>query len=368
MNVPFVDLRRQYERIKDEIDKSIEEVLASTAFIQGKAVFDFEDQFSKYCGSKHCVAVNSGTSALMIALMANGIGVDDEVITATNSFIATAEAISLVGAKPVFVDVDSDSFNIDVSKIEEVITDKTKAIIPVHLYGQPADLDEIRRIAKEKGLIVIEDACQAHGAFYKDKRIGSMGNTCCFSFYPGKNLGAFGEGGALVTDDEEIAYRARSIRDHGTQKKYYHEMVGMNARMEGIQGAVLGVKLKYLDEWNEGRIRNAKKYDDHLMVLEDIKIPEIGFDGNSVYHLYVIRNERRDDLLEYLSKFDIATGIHYPIPIHLQKAYEFLDLKKGSFPVSEKLAEEILSLPMFPDLTSDEIEYVCEKILEFAKK
>jgi len=364
MKVNFVDLKVQYQSIKEEIQEGLNRVLDNTAFILGKDVQTFEEDFAEYQGARFGVAVNSGTTALHIALVSLEIGEGDEVIIPANTFIATAGAVALAGAKPVLVDVKENTMNIDPALLEEKITPNTKAIIPVHLYGQPADMDEVTEIAKKHNLHVIEDACQAHGAEYKGRRTGSMGKIGCFSFYPGKNLGAYGEGGMILTSDENVVRTARMIRDHGSEKKYYHMLKGINGRMEGFQGAVLRVKLKYLEKWTEMRRENAKKYN-LLLESTGVKIPFEEDFNRHVYHLYVLRTEKRDELQNYLKEKEIYTGIHYPIPIHLQEAYKELGYKKGDFPVSEMVGDEILSLPMFPELSDDQIEYVAECIKSF---
>jgi dTDP-4-amino-4,6-dideoxygalactose transaminase len=367
MQIPLVDLKAQYLNIRQEIDTAIKEVFDNTAFILGEKVEDFEKKFADLCGTKYCVGVNSGTSALRIALLALGVKPGDEIITTPFTFIATTEAISHIGAIPVFVDIDDKTFTIDPKKIEEKITGKTKAIIPVHLFGQCADMDPILEIARKHNIRVIEDAAQAHNASYKGKKAGSMGFASCFSFYPGKNLGAYGEAGAICTNDEEFAKKSILLRQHGEIKRYYHDIIGDNCRMEGIQGAVLGVKIKYIEEWNEKRRSNAKKYNE-LLEKFNLTCPfEAGY-AKHIYHLYTIRIENRDELRDFLGEKGISTGIHYPIPIHLQKAYESLGLKEGSFPVSEKVANEILSLPMFPELTEEQIQYIASSIREFLEK
>lgn len=366
MQVPFVDLKAQYQTIKPEIDNAVQNVISNTAFILGKGVSEFEEKFAKYCEVKHCIGVNSGTSALILALNALGVEEKDEVITTADTFIATAEAISLVGARPVFVDVEEKSYNLDPTKLEKAITEKTKAIIPVHLYGQPANMEPILEIAKKKGIYVVEDACQAHGAQYKGKKTGSLGIVGCFSFYPGKNLGAYGEGGAVTTNDDKIAEKIRMLRDHGSSKKYYHEYIGNNCRLEGIQGAVLSVKLNHLDEWNDKRRKNADLYRKYLQGTS-VKVPEEMPYAKHVYHLFVVRVKEREKLIDFLNKRSIFPGIHYPIPIHLQNAYSFLGYKKGSFPVTEGGTDEILSLPMFAELTEEQIKYTVENIKEFYK-
>ncbi len=348
-----------------EVEKKIHEIIFSSRFVGSKYVKEFEDNFAKYLSVKHCVAVNSGTSALYLALMALGVKECDEVILPVNTFIATAEAVSLLRAKPVFVDIDEKTYNIDAKKVKEAITDKTKVIIPVHLYGQCCNMDEIKEIAEKHDLYVLEDACQAHGAEYKGKKAGSLGDIAAFSFYPAKNLGAFGEGGAVATNDGELAEKIRMLRDHGSKQKYYHEIIGGNFRMDEIQGAALSTKLKFLDKWNNMRREAAKLYNELLdgVVTTPYEAPY----NKHIYHLYVIRVKNRDKVMEYLYSQGVYTGIHYPVPIHLQKAYSFMNIAKGAFPIAEKAAEEILSLPMFPYITEDEICYVVERLKEVMK-
>ncbi len=364
MQVPFLDLRAQYQALKSEIDPAIQQVCADAAFVLGKNVFEFEKAFALYCQTDDAIAVNSGTTALHLALLSLGIGVGDEVITAANTFIATCEAISYTGARVVLVDCDDKTYTLDPDKLEAAITNRTKAIIPVHLYGQPADMDPIMEIANKHGIPVIEDAAQAHGAEYKGKRCGSIGKIGCFSFYPGKNLGAYGEGGAVTTSDPEVAAKIRKLRDHGSDQKYYHEFVGYNYRMEGIQGAVLGVKLQHLDNWNDSRRKNADLYRKHLEGA-NVVVPVEGEGRKHIYHLFVVQHAKRDQLLEHLKSKEIGVIIHYPIPVHQQKAYQHLGLNQGAFPVTERLAKRILSLPMFPELTEEQIEYTAEQIKAF---
>jgi dTDP-4-amino-4,6-dideoxygalactose transaminase len=365
MNVPFLDLKAQYKAIKDEVHAAINDVMENTAFAGGPFVAKFEQEFAKFCDCKHAVGVGNGTDALWLSLIGLGIKPGDEVITVPNTFIATAEAISFSGAKPVFVDILEETNNMNPALIEAAITKKTKAIIPVHLFGQPADMDPIMTIAKKHGLFVIEDACQAHGAEYKGKKAGSIGNTGAFSFYPGKNLGAYGEAGAVVTNDDEVASKMRMFRDHGQAKKYYHGMIGWNARMDGIQGAVLHVKLKYLQGWNDSRRKNAQKYSELLSAVKDVMPPRQAEYAKHIYHIYAIRIKQREKLMAHLTAKGIACGIQYPIPLHLQDAYRFLNLGVGSFPIAEKCAAEYLSLPMYPELTSEQINYVAKEIKEF---
>jgi len=357
MKVPFLDLKAQYESIRPEIAEAIRQVLDRTAFAGGPFVAQFEKEFAAFCDTRFAAGVGSGTDALWMTLLALGIGPGDEVVTVPDTFIATAEAISYCGAKPVFVDVDPVTYNMDPSRIEASITPKTKAIIPVHLFGQMADMDPILEIARTRKLSVVEDASQAHGAGYKGKKAGSIGDAGCFSFYPGKNLGAYGEAGAVVTDNEELDKKIRMLRDHGQAKKYYHSLIGWNARMDGIQGAILSVKLKHLSAWNEGRRRNAAIYDELLKGVKEVTTPKQAAYAMHVYHIYAIRVADRDRLIASLAEKDIHCGIHYPIPVHLLDAYKSLNLGKGSFPVAEKCAAEFVSLPMFAELTREQIAY-----------
>ena len=362
MNVPFLDLKAQYKTIKEEVHAAINEVIENTAFAGGPFVAKFEQEFAKFCGTKHAIGVGNGTDALWMALVALGVGAGDEVITTPNTFIATAEAISLSGATPVFIDIDEKTHNMNPALIEAAITKKTKAIIPVHLFGQPADMDPILAVAQKHGLKVVEDACQAHGAEYKGKKAGSIGAIGCFSFYPGKNLGAYGEGGGIVTNDDALAAKMRMFRDHGQAKKYYHDIIGWNARLDGIQGAVLNVKLKYLNNWNDSRRKHAKDYTTGLSSVKDIIVPMEAEYAKHVYHIYAIRVKDRDKLMAYLGEKGISCGIHYPVPLHLQAAYGFIKKGEGSFPIAEKCASEYLSLPMFAELTDEHVAYVIEQI------
>jgi dTDP-4-amino-4,6-dideoxygalactose transaminase len=366
MNVPFVDLQAQYRAIKPEIDAAVQRVLDTSAFILGPEVEEFERAFAGYVGAEFCVGVSNGTAAVQLAVTACGVGPGDEVIVPANTFFATAEAVSTAGATPVFVDCEPDSFNIDVGKVEAAVTPRTRAVIPVHLYGQPADLDPLFDVAARRNLIVIEDAAQAHGARYKGGRVGALGRAGCFSFYPGKNLGAYGEGGAVVTGDAEVARRLRLLRDHGSERKYRHEIIGYNFRLEGLQGAVLGVKLKHLDEWNALRRAHAARYAELLAGLEaggaPVELPREMPYAEHVYHLYVVRAEGRDALQGALREAGVQTGIHYPVPVHLQPAYAALGHKPGDFPEAERQAARVLSLPMFPELTGEQIKHVAETI------
>lgn len=365
-NIPLVDLKAQYNKIKSEIDPTVKKVLESTHYILGEEVEQFEGKFAKFSDSKFGIGVASGLSALELGMRALGIGPGDEVITPVNSFIASSSAISFTGAKPVLVDCEEQSFNIDPNKIKKKISKRTKAIMPVHLYGRPADMDQILKIAKMNNLIVVEDACQAHGAQYKGRKTGSMGKFGAFSFYPGKNLGAYGDGGIITTSDENLAKSLKSMRNYGQTERYHHSYLAWNSRLDTIQAAILLVKLKYLNHWSKARLKAAKLYN---QLLEDLPLitPEIPQDSTHVFHLYVIRTSKRDPLAIYLNKNGISTGLHYPIPIHLQKAYKDLGHSKGDFPISEGLSGEVLSLPMFPELEESQIEFICESIKKFFK-
>ena len=379
MNVPFLDLKVQYKQIEHEVLPMVTEAMTNGAFIGGPQVLGFEKEFAEFCESKYCAGLNSGTDALRFALMAVGVGPGDEVITVPNTFIATTEAISQVGATPVFVDIDKRTYNMDPQKLEAYLNQRhahdamrsagrPKAVIPVHLYGQPADMDLILDIAQKHNIKVIEDACQAHGALYKDRKAGSFGAVGCFSFYPGKNLGAYGEGGAIVTQDEEIASKIRMIRDHGQAKKYFHDMEGYNGRLDAIQAGVLRIKLRRLSDWNKSRRENAAYYNELLSKVDGVTLPVEADFASSVYHLYVILVDDREGLQQFLTDKGIGTGLHYPLPLHLQKAYVHLGYKNGSFPVTESVAKKLISLPMFPELTREQIEYVAESIKEFINR
>jgi dTDP-4-amino-4,6-dideoxygalactose transaminase len=360
-NVPFIDLKAQYNKIADEIDDAIKGVVSQTGFILGPEVKQLEAEFAAYCDVEHAVGVSSGTAALELALHAFGVGPGDEVITAANTFIATAFAITYTGATPVLVDIDPDTYTMDITKFEAAITPKTKAVIPVHLYGQPADMDPLLEIATHHNLIIMEDACQAHGARYKGKRVGSLGHAAAFSFYPAKNLGAFGDAGIVVTNDESIAQTIRTLRDVGQKEKYHHTLKGYNHRLDALQAEVLRVKLKYLDEWNADRRAIAHQYNQHF--INSGVIPPLNADyAEHVYHLYVIRVPNRDELREHLTEQKIFTGIHYPIPIHFQPAYKDLEYKFGDFPITEVYADQIISLPMYPELPREWIGYVADTI------
>jgi dTDP-4-amino-4,6-dideoxygalactose transaminase len=368
MKVNFLDLKAQYLSIKTEIDEAIQSVLDKSAFAAGPFVKSFEANFAKRQGARYCVGVNNGTSALHAAMMAMNIGPGDEVIVPANTFFATPEAVSLAGAVPVFVDCESQYYNIDPNRIEKALSAKTKAIIAVNLYGQPAQLKEVKKIADKHGLIFLEDCAQSHLAELDGQTTGTFGVCGCFSFYPGKNLGAYGEGGAIITDDETLYNKLMMIRDHGSAKKYYHDIIGHNYRMEGFQGAILDVKLRHLDAWTDIRRRNAALYRRFLIDCKEIVLPEEMAGAKHVYHLFVIRSKERDKLQQYLQDNSVYTGIHYPIPCHLQKAYAGLGYKKGAFLISESYADQILSLPMSEMLSEDEISYVADKIIAFLQK
>jgi len=365
MNVPFLDLRSLHEPIRGEIGAAIEQVLESCAFAGGPFVEAFEAEFAAFCQADHAIGVGSGTEALWLALLGLGVGAGDEVITVPNTFIATAEAISFCGATPVFVDIDPQTYTMDPEQLEAMITPRTKVVIPVHMFGQVADMDPIMAIAGKYGLRVIEDACQAHGAEYKGRAAGSMGAAGCFSFYPGKNLGAIGEAGAVVTNDAVLAEKIKSLRDHGQTRKYLHRSIGWNARMDGIQAAVLSVKLKHLDAWNDARRRHAKRYAELLHNDAEVILPVAAEYGRHVYHIFAIRADNRDALIAALTAEGVGCGIHYPSPVHLQQAYAALGLKEQAYPKAERCASELVSLPMFPDLTDDQVVYVSDTIKRF---
>lgn len=365
MKIPFVDLNAQYHSIQKEINQTITKVLSETAFIGGTYVKEFEENFAGYIGVKHCIGCANGTDALQIAMKSLYIGKDDEVIVPANSFIATSEAVTAISAKVVFADVDKNKFTLDIKKLEEKITPKTKAIIAVHLYGMPAEMDEILFLAKKHKLYVIEDAAQAHGALYKGKNIGTLGDLACFSFYPGKNLGAYGDAGAIVTNNPDLAQFCRKYANHGRISKYDHDMEGVNSRLDGLQAAILNVKLKYLHAWTEKRIQNANYYKRKLnadkygytLVPENVK---------HVYHLFVVQVANRKKVLENLASKEIAAGIHYPIALPLLKAYSHLDHKRSDFPNSSFLMDRVLSLPLYPELTASQMDYVIEYLEKYS--
>lgn len=365
--IAYLDLAAQMRPLRAEIDAAIARTLDNCSFCLGPDVAQFEKDFARFCGAEHCVAFNSGTSALHVAMLLLNVGPGDEVITTPTTFVATSWAISYAGAKPVFVDIEDSTFNLDPRLVDKAITSRTKAVMPVHLYGLPFDIDPILAVCKKHSLPLVEDAAQAHGAAYKGKIIGTFGAMSCFSFYPGKNLGAYGEGGALVTNDAAYAGRARSLREHGSTRRYYHDEIGFNYRMEGIQGAVLGVKLKHLDEWTKGRRRVARTYHE-LLANTPLQLPSEPNNSQSAWHLYVVRHPRRDELKKHLEANQIGCALHYPLPLHLQKAYANLGYKEGDFPVAEKAARECLSLPIYPELTDDQIGRVAEVIKGFFGK
>jgi len=359
LGVPFVDLKAQHKPIQQELDLAIQDVIDSTAFVLGPAVQDFESDFAQYLGVDHAVGTNNGTTALQLALLALGVGRGDEVIVPAQTFIATAEAVVHTGARPVFVDVLESTACMDPAALAAALTPQTRAIIPVHLFGQAAELELILDIARARAIPVIEDACQAHGATYQGRRVGSFGIASCFSFYPGKNLGAFGEGGAVATNDDHLAARVRRLRDHGQSQRYYHAEIGYNARMEGIQAAVLGVKLRYLDRWNESRRSHAAYYREWLAGA-GVRLPVEAPRREHVYHLFVVRSGDRNTLREHLTHQGIQTGLHYPVPLHLQPAFSGMGYRVGAFPAAEAWAREGLSLPMFAELTRAQLDEVIE--------
>ncbi len=375
VSIPFVDLRKQLPYVSGSIWTGLSKIFSESRFVQGKEVKEFEDLFAEYLGVRNVVAVNNGTSALLLILMALGIGENDEVITVSHTFVATVEVISLLGARPVFVDIDQDFYTLAPDNLEAKITERTKAIIPVHIYGQVADMDSILEISEKYGIPVIEDACQAHGAEYYSKRLGkwvkagAMGKASAFSFYPGKNLGTYGEGGAVATNDDKLAEKMRAIRDHGSFKKYYHEFIGLNLRMPNIQGLFLKVKLNYLDEWNKQRRIIAQRYNELLNDLSGlVTIPQQAPYSRHVYHLYAILINEREALRSFLNENGINTGIHYPVPVHLQRGFEYLGVKEGELPITEKVAKTTLSLPVYPGMRLEDVEFVSEKIHEFFKR
>ncbi len=365
--IPFVDLKAQYRSIKDEVDAAVLKTLETCAFTLGPEVAALESEFAEYCNAPHAAGVSNGTNALYLGLLAAGIGPGDEVITVPHTFIASASAIHYTGAKVVFCDIDPVTFTMDPEALEAAITPNTKAIVPVHLYGQMADMDPIMAIARKHGLIVMEDAAQSHGAEYKGRRAGSVGDIAGFSFYPGKNMGAAGEGGMTVTNNAEIDRKVRMLRDWGAEKKYHHEIIGYNMRMEGMQGAVLRVKLKYIEKWTEMRRAAAKRYAD-MFAGTDVQIPVELEDRRHVYHVYAIRTPDRERWMKELGEKEIQTGIHYPFPLHKLKAFDFLGYKDGQFPHAEKAAAEVMSLPMYPELTGDMQEVVVEAVAKLQKE
>lgn len=367
MKVTALDLKRQYENIRDEINNAVLEVIASQSFILGPFVESFEHSIAEFCHIKHAIGVSSGTDAILLALMASGIGKDDEVITTPFTFFATAGSIARLGAIPVFVDINPVTYNIEVSKIASAISKRTKAILPVHLYGQCADMDSILEIAGVHGFVVIEDAAQAIGAVYKGKKAGSIGNIGCFSFYPTKNLGGYGDGGLVTTYDDKLAELIKVLRVHGSKSRYYHSYVGMNGRLDAIQAAVLSVKLKYLNEWSEKRRLAASYYSEHLKSLP-IRLPEIESYNTHIFHQYVIATSQRDALMRYLGQQGVETTVYYPMPLHLQECFEYLGYKEGDLPESERASRETLALPVFSEITYKEQDCVIGHIKNFFSK
>jgi dTDP-4-amino-4,6-dideoxygalactose transaminase len=362
MNVPFLDLKIHHQALRTEIMTAVGEVIDTCAFAGGPFVARFEEDFAAFCRAPIAIGVGNGTDALWLALLALGVGPGDEIITAPTTFMATAEAISFCGATPVFVDVDETTYNMNPAGLAKALSPRTKAIVPVHLFGQPADMDPILDFAQAKGLPVVEDSCQAHGAEYKGRPVGTLGVAGCFSFYPGKNLGAIGEAGAVVTADVELANRIKVLREHGQAKKYYHSHIGWNARMDGVQAAALRVKLRHLAQWNDLRREHAARYDSLLANAPGIILPKQASYARHVYHLYPIRIAKRDEVMAELGRRGIGCGIHYPVPVHLQDAYKFLGLGRGTLPIAERCADEFLSLPMFPELTPQQTQFVADNL------
>jgi dTDP-4-amino-4,6-dideoxygalactose transaminase len=362
IKVPFLDLQAHHAPMREEINSAIQDVIDKAAFAGGPFVAAFEADFAGYCNSKYAVGVSSGTDALWLALLALGVGPGDEVITVPNSFMATAEAITYCGAKPVFVDVDERTYNMDPTGLGKALTSRTKAIVPVHLFGQPADMDPILAFARKHGLFVVEDAAQAHGAQYKGRRVGTLGDLACFSFYPGKNLGALGEAGAVVTNCAELQQKIQVLRDHGQARKYHHTMIGWNCRMDGIQGAVLRVKLRHLERGNQFRRSHAAHYTAALDGIKGVLLPAQSAQLEHVHHIYAIRVQNRDEVMQRLADGGIGCAVHYPVPIHLQEAYRLLGYKRGALPIAERCATEFVSLPMFPELTPAQVEFVVQGV------
>jgi len=367
MNVPFVDLKAQYQSIKSEIDPAIQSVISETAFIGGKYVDSFEKAFAEKFGTKHCISCANGTDAIYITLKALGIGPGDEVITVANSFIATSETISQTGARPVFIDID-DYFHIDPDLLEERISEKTRAVIPVHLFGQPVDLKAVKEICDRHNLLLIEDCAQSHFATYRGEKTGTFGIAGTFSFYPGKNLGAYGDGGAIISDDDEFARNARLFASHGSLQKYIHEIEGINSRLDAIQAAVLQVKLRHIESWNKARNSHALKYNELLGGLKQVECPKLRPETFHIFHLYVILAERRDDLAAFLKTKGVFTGIHYPTALPFMPAYRHLRQQPADFPVAFERQGQILSLPMYPELMDEQTAYVTDAIKEFYER
>ncbi len=365
MNIPFVNLYAQYLSIKPEIDRVIDSVIKDTAFIGGKYVKEFEQNFAKAYNVKHCISCANGTDAIYIVLKMLGIGQGDEVITVANSWISTSETIGQTGATPVFIDIEPEFFTIDVSKIEERITAKTKAIIPVHLYGQSADIKKIKDICQKHNLYLIEDCAQAHFAEFENQFVGTFGDAAIFSFYPGKNLGAYGDAGCIITNNEDLADKCRMYANHGALKKHFHQIEGINSRLDGLQAAILNTKLPFIHEWNKKRLENALYYNELLKNIKNIEIPPIRTNAKHIFHVYCIRTDRRDDLQKFLNENGIQTAIHYPTAIPLQPAYKHLNYKPENIPVAAEYQNEILSLPMFPELKKEEIKFIADLIMKF---
>jgi dTDP-4-amino-4,6-dideoxygalactose transaminase len=363
--IKFVDLKKQYDSIKDEIDEVISSVISNSAYVGGSYVEKFASEFADYIGTKNCIPCANGTDAIEIALKAMGIGIGDEVLVPSHTWISTAEAVTNAGAKPVFVDTSSDFYNINPSEIQKRITRNTKAIIPVHLFGNPADMGAILKIAEENNLKILEDAAQAHGAMIGNRKVGTIGNAAIFSFYPSKNLGAYGDGGCIVTDDDEIAHKAKLLANHGQLKKHEHLLEGRNSRLDGIQAAILSVKLKYLDNWNEERSRHAQLYNKLLRDVPQVSIPAVMQGFTHVFHVYCIKAKDRDKLKSYLDNKGIETEIHYPKMLPFLEAYKYLEHTPEEFPVSFAYQPMLLSLPMYPELTDEEIKFICDSIIEF---
>ncbi|NPA90037.1 MAG: DegT/DnrJ/EryC1/StrS family aminotransferase [Chloroflexi bacterium] len=363
MHIPMVDLKAEYKTIQEALDAAIQRVVQNAQFILGPEVEAFEEAFAAYCGARHAVGVASGTAALFLTLAALDIGPGDEVITTPFTFFATASTIVHRGAKPVFVDIDPQTYNLDPHQVEDAITPRTRAIVAVHLFGHPAEMDPLRDIAERHGLWLVEDAAQAHGAEYKGRRVGTLGDVACFSFYPAKNLGAYGDAGAVVTNSDEVAERVRRLRNHGQARRYYHVEVGYAERMDGLQGAVLRAKLPYLDQWNEARRAAAHRYNQGLAPL-DLVLPYEAPHVRHVYHVYTLRTDARDQLIQRLAERGIPTAVHYPRPLHLQPAFAFLGYGEGAFPVAERMAREVFSLPMHPHLTPEQQEYIIQALRE----
>ena len=365
MHVPFFELETQYRELREEILESVDRVCRSASFVLGEEVESFEREFAHYCGVAHCVALNSGTSALHLALLAAGVQPGDEVVTSSNTFFATAEAISYTGASPIFVDVRPETGNIDPDLLEQAISERTRAIVPVHLYGRPAELESILEVADRHGVALIEDACQAHGATYRGRRVGAFGLAAAFSFYPAKNLGAYGEGGALTTNDEEVAQFARAMRHHGQATRYYHDAVGFNYRMDGFQGAVLRIKLRRLDDWTARRRELAARYRE-LLAGAKLDLPEDSPDADCVYHLFAVYSDGRDSVRAALEERGVKTAIHFPVPVHLQKAYAGLGHARGAYPHTERACDRVLSMPLYPELPLEHVEYAASALAEVA--